>query len=223
VPVDLSTGGVPSGLPFRRRANPRGRDVPDITTVAGAGGSAEFRIGKERTVPPITVIFVVSGLAVWLNGLAFLGIGAKPAEDGPNPLTSVGWVTALAGIVDLLQAAVIIAVAPPATGIPLAGIVTFYGTFFTALGVTLVKGLDLRPVGNLAVAVAIVPLLWWKFFDGSWMLHSILVVWLVAFLAVAATTYGKLPGKVLGVILTLTSLYTFLTPAALLALGKSIP
>ena len=174
-------------------------------------------------MPPITVIFVVSGLAVWLNGLAFLGIGAKPVEDGPNPLTTVGWVTLLAGVVDLLQAAVIIATAPPATGIPLAGIVTFYGTFFTTLGVTLVRGLDLRPVGNLAVAVAVVPLLWWKFFEGSWMLHSILVVWLVAFLAVAATTYGKLPGKMLGGVLTVTSLYTFLTPAALLALGKSIP
>jgi hypothetical protein len=45
----------------------------------------------------------------------------------------------------------------------------------------------------------------------------------IAFLAVAATTYGRLPGKVLGAILTLTALYTFLVPAALLALGKSIP
>lgn len=174
-------------------------------------------------MPPITVIFVVSGLAVWLNGLAFLGIGAKGADYGPSPLKTVGWVTLLAGIVDAVQAAVIIATAPSEVGIPLAGIVTFYATFFTALGATLIKGLDLRPVGNLAVAVAIVPLFWWKFFDGSWMLQSILVVWFVAFLAVAATTYGKLPGKVLGVILTGTSLYTFLTPAALLAMSNSIP
>jgi hypothetical protein len=174
-------------------------------------------------VPPITVIFVVSGLAVWLNGLAFLGIGAKGADDGPDPLQTVGWVTLLAGIVDSVQAAVIIATTPAAVGIPLGGIVTFYATFFFALGVTLIRGLDLRPIGNLAIAVAIVPLFWWKFFDGSWMLQSILVVWLVAFLSVAATTYGKLPGKVLGAILTVTSLYTFLTPAALLALGKSIP
>jgi hypothetical protein len=174
-------------------------------------------------VPPITVIFVVSGLAVWLNGLAFLGIGAKAADDGPDPLKTVGWVTLLAGIVDSVQAALIIATKPEAAGIPLAGIVTFYATFFVALGLVLIKGLDLRPVGNLAIAVAIVPLFWWKFFDGSWMLQSILVVWLVAFLSVAATTYGRLPGKVLGAILTLTSLYTFLTPAALLALGKSIP
>lgn len=174
-------------------------------------------------MPPITVIFVVSGLAVWLNGLAFLGIGAKGADYGPDPLKTVGWVTLLAGIVDSVQAALIIGTKPGEVGIPLAGIVTFYATFFVALGVTLIKGLDLKPIGNLAVAVAIVPLFWWKFFDGSWMLQSILVVWLIAFLSVAATTYGKLPGKVLGAILTITSLYTFLTPAALLALGKSIP
>jgi hypothetical protein len=174
-------------------------------------------------VPPITVIFVVSGLAVWLNGLAFLGIGAKGADYGPNPLKTVGWVTLLAGIVDGIQAALIIAKTPGEVGIPLAGIVTFYSTFFFALGITLINGLDLKPIGNLAILVGIVPLFWWKFFDGSWMLHSILVVWLIAFLSVAGTTYGKLPGKVLGVVLTITSLYTFLTPAALLAMGKTIP
>ena len=174
-------------------------------------------------MPPITVIFVVSGLAVFVNGLAFLGVGADAPEGAPSPLKTVGWVTLLAGIVDCVQAAFIIATVPPATGIPLAGIVTFYATFFTVLGVTLIGGLDLRPVGNLAVAVAIVPLFWWNFFSGSWMLRSILVVWLVAFLAVAATTYGKLPGKILGGILVVTSLYTFLTPAALLALGVAIP
>jgi hypothetical protein len=158
-----------------------------------------------------------------MNGLAFLGVGAKGAEDESSPLKTVGWVTLAAGIVDSVQAALIIATAPAAVGIPLAGIVTFYATFFVTLGVTLLKGLELKQIGNLAVPVAIVPLLWWKFFDGSWMLHSILVVWLVAFLAITATTYGKLPGKVLGVILTITSLYTFLAPAAILALGKSIP
>lgn len=174
-------------------------------------------------MPPITLVFVTTGLAVWLNGFAFLGIGAKPTEDGPNPLVTVGWVTLVAGLVDFVEAAVIIAKVPAPTGIVLAGIVAFYATFFTALGGALLKGLDLRPIGNLAIAVAIVPLFWWKFFAGSWMFQSILVVWLVAFLAVAATIYGKLNGKALGVILVITSLYTFLTPAALLALGHSIP
>ena len=175
-------------------------------------------------MPPITVIFVISGLAVWVNGLAFLGVGAKPAdEEGADPLVTVGWITLLAGVLDLLQAAVIIGTVPGPTGIPLGGLVTFYGTFFTGLGISLIKGLDLRPIGNLAVAVAIVPLFWWKFFDGSWMFQSILVVWVIAFLAVAATTYGKLPGRVLGAILTVTSVYTFLVPAAILALGETIP
>ncbi|NMI00474.1 hypothetical protein [Pseudonocardia acidicola] len=92
-----------------------------------------------------------------------------------------------------------------------------------ALGVSLIKGLDLRPVANLSVAVAIMPLFWWEFFAGGWMFRSILVVWVFAFLAVAATVYGKLAGKVLGGVLAVTSLYTFLTPAALLALGVTIP
>ncbi|GAA3724383.1 hypothetical protein [Streptomyces tremellae] len=174
-------------------------------------------------MPPITVIFVVSGLAVWLNGLAFLGVGAKKAEGTPDPLVSVGWVTLVAGVVDFAEAVYLLAAVPPATGIPLAGLVVFYATFFTTLGLTLVKGLDLRPVGNLAVAVALVPLFWWSFFDGTWMFQSILAVWAVAFLSVAATTYGRLPGRILGGVLTVTALYTFLTPAVLLALGHAIP
>jgi hypothetical protein len=189
------------------------------------GAAAVYRAIHERdeTVPPITVIFVVSGLAVWVNAFAFLGIGAKAEEGAANPMKTVGWVTLLAGIVDGVQAAFIIATVPAKTGIPLAGIVTFYATFFTLLGISLIGGLDLRPVGNLAVAVAIVPLFWWNFFSGGWMLRSILVVWFVAFLAVAATTYGKLPPKILGGILLVTSVYTFLAPAALIALGISIP
>ena len=54
------------------------------------------------TVPNVegSVVFVISGLAVLLNGLYFLGIGAKPrpAEGSPDPIVSVGWVTLLAGL-----------------------------------------------------------------------------------------------------------------------------
>ncbi|MCW2632839.1 MAG: hypothetical protein JWR88_1801 [Pseudonocardia sp.] len=178
-------------------------------------------------MPPITVVFVITGLAVFTIALAFLGVGAKPAEGSPNPLLTVGWISLAAGLVDLLQAMYIIAARPTPPGdpasIPLAGLVTFYGVFFLAVGVSLIGGLDLRPVANLAVPVAIVPLFWWPFFEGGWMFRSILIVWVVAFLAVAATVYGRLNGKVLGAILLITSLYTFLTPAAILALGKSIP
>jgi AmiS/UreI family transporter len=178
-------------------------------------------------MPPISVVFVITGLAVFVIALAFLGVGAEATEDGPNPLVTVGWLALAAGAVDLVEAIYILAVRPTPLGdpasVPLAGLVTFYGTFFLVLGISLVKGLDLRPVANLSIAVAIVPLFWWEFFAGGWMFRSILVVWAIVFLAVTATVYGKLGGKVLGGLLMVTSLYTFLAPAALLALGVAIP
>ncbi len=177
-------------------------------------------------MPPITVVFVATGLAVWLNALFFLGVGAKPQGDGPNPLVSVGWVSLTAGIVDLVSATYILAARPAPLGdasVVLAGLVVFYAMFFFALGITEVAGLDLRPIGNLAVAVAIVPLFWWKFFEGGWMFRSNLVIWLVVFLIIAGTTYGKIQGRVLGWALVVTAGYTFFTPVVLLALGRSIP
>lgn len=172
-------------------------------------------------MPPISLVFIGTGLAAWLNGLYFLGVGADKKEGGADPLASVGWVSLAAGIVDLLSALYILTLGEGA--ILLAGIITFYGIFFTLLGITEIKGLDLRPVGNLAIAVAFVPLMWWEFFAGGWMFRSILVVWAVAFLAVAATTYGKLQAKVLGVILLVVAIYTFWVPISILALGNTIP
>jgi len=178
-------------------------------------------------MPPITIVFVVSGLAVWLNGLAFLGIGAKEEPGKPSPLVTVGWVTLAAGIVDLVNAVWIIQKLfggeASDVGVRLAGLVSFYGLFFLALGAALVKGLDLRPIGNLAVAVAVVPLAWLPFFDGGWMFKSILVFWVVSFLSVTGVIYAKLKGQVLGAVLVATSLYTFLLPAALLGGGHTIP
>ncbi len=58
------------------------------------------------TVPPISVVFAITGLAAWMNGLYFLGIGSKQEEGGPDPLVSVGWVTLVAGVVDLGSALV---------------------------------------------------------------------------------------------------------------------
>ena len=178
-------------------------------------------------MPPITVVFIASGLAVWLNALFFLGVGAsRSGPDRPDPLISVGWVSLAAGIVDLVSANYILAARPAPLGdaaVVLAGLVVFYGIFFVALGITEIKRLDLRPVGNLAFAVAIVPLFWWNFFEGGWMFRSILIVWLFAFLAIAGTTYGKLPGRGLGLVLLGTATYTFFAPVALLATGRVIP
>lgn len=178
-------------------------------------------------MPPITVVFISTGLAVWVNALYFLGLGASRSDDSrPDPLIGVGWVSTAAGAIDLLMASYILAARPTPLGdasVVLAGLVAFYGMFFLALGISEIRGHDLRPVGNLAVAVAIVPLFWWKFFEDGWMFRSILIVWLVAFLAVAGTTYGKVKGRALGGILLATSGYTFFAPVAILATGNAIP
>jgi len=178
-------------------------------------------------MPPITVVFVITGLAVWVIGLAFLGVGAKQEEGQPSPLVTVGWIALVAGIVDLVNALWIIEKlfggAASDTGVRLGGLATFYGLFFLIVGTALVKGLNLKPVANLAVGVALTPLAWWPFFDGTWMFQSILIVWAVAFLSVATFVYGKLKPQILGSILVLTAIYTFLLPAALLGAGHAIP
>ena len=74
-----------------------------------------------------------------------------------------------------------------------------------------------------ASPTAILPLFWWDALPGEWMLRSILIVWLVAFLSVTATTYGKMQAKPLGGILAVTAIYTFWVPAIVLATGNSIP
>lgn len=175
-------------------------------------------------MPPITIVFFTSGIAVWANAMFFLGIGATPAEGGSSPLKAVGWVTLAVGLADLVQAFDIMShgLAGDAS-ILLSGLIAIYAVFFVFLGITEVLGLDLRPVGNISVAVAIVPLFYWKVFAGGWMFRSILIVWFVVFLAIAATTYGKLNGKTLGLLLVVTATYTFWLPAILLALGKTIP
>ncbi|NMI00473.1 hypothetical protein [Pseudonocardia acidicola] len=63
-------------------------------------------------MPPITIVFVITGLAVLVNACAFLGIGSEPKGDGPSPLVTVGWITLAAGIVDLIEAVYILAVRP---------------------------------------------------------------------------------------------------------------
>ncbi|MGQ0670940.1 MAG: AmiS/UreI family transporter [Actinomycetota bacterium] len=175
-------------------------------------------------MPPITIVFFFSGIAVWTNAMYFLGVGATPKEGGSDPLKAVGWVTLVAGLIDFVQAFDIMSnqLAGEAS-ILLSGLVAIYAGFFTFLGITEILGLDLRPIGNVAVAVAIVPLFYWDFFAGGWMFRSILIVWFVVFLGVTATTYGRLNAKVLGLLLVVTATYTFWLPAIIVALGNEIP
>jgi hypothetical protein len=177
-------------------------------------------------MPPITIVFFGSGIAVWANAMYFMGIGADRKEGAADPLKSVGWVTLAAGIADFVQAFAIMSnqLAGDAS-VQLAGLVSIYALFFTFLGITEIFGLDLRPLGNVCIAVALVPLFYLDFFNtvDSWMFQSILVVWAIVFLAIAAVAYGKLQPKVLAFLLFVTAIYTFWTPAVILALGNEIP
>ena len=177
-------------------------------------------------MPPITIVFFFSGIAVWANALYFAGVGATPKEGGSDPVKAVGWVTLAAGVVDFVQAFDINSkLLAGDASILLSGLIAIYAGFFTFLGITEVLGLDLRPLGNVCVAVALVPLFYLKFFSDidSWMFQSILIVWAVVFLGITATTYGRLNPKILSALLFVTAIYTFWTPAVILALGKEIP
>jgi len=175
-------------------------------------------------MPPITIVFFGSGIAVWANAMYFLGVGADPKEGSADPLRSVGWVTLTAGIADFVQAFAIMSnqLAGDAS-ILLGGLVSIYALFFTFLGITEIMGLDLRPLGNVCIAIALVPLFYFDFFTGSWMFQSILLVWAVVFLSITGVAYGKVRPKILAYLLFLTALYTFWTPAVILALGNEIP
>ena len=149
-------------------------------------------------MPPITIVFIATGLVVWLNALYFLGVGADE-RDGKNPLVGIGHASLVVGLLNLVQAVYIMWARPLEGGdVVLAGLIVFYGLFFVVLGKAEMEGWDLRVVGNLAVPTAILPLFWWDALPGEWMLRSILIVWLVAFGAIALTTYGKVQAKILG-------------------------
>ncbi|GAY08872.1 hypothetical protein [Pseudonocardia sp. N23] len=186
-------------------------------------------------MPPIILVFTVTGSALFVISAFFLGWGAKADDAGSNPLKTVGAIATAAGIVDLLSALYIVtrSTVPAAAGVwpsaaaadaaaaanaPLliGGLVGFYGLFFTSVGLAAFLGMDLRPIANLAIPVALVPLAWLPVFSGSIFFQSTLIVWVVAFLSVTATVYGKLPAKALGAILLLTALYTFFLPVILL-------
>jgi hypothetical protein len=178
---------------------------------------------ERHDMPPITIVFIATGLVVWLNALYFLGVGADE-QDGKNPLVGIGHASLVVGLLNLVQAVYIMWARPLEGGdVVLAGLVTFYGLFFVVLGKAETNGWDLRVVGNLGVPTAILPLFWWDALPGEWMLRSILIVWLVAFLSVTATTYGKMQAKPLGGILAVTAIYTFWVPAVILATGNTIP
>jgi hypothetical protein len=181
-------------------------------------------IGRyERTsVVSVSVIFFTFALGAWVIGLYLVGMGAKPTEDGPDPLVTVGWIEVIVGLI--LTSQVIIMVQTGAT--VLAGLVLLFAVFFTAFGVALIKGADLRPIGNLAIPVGILAALYVDFLDftegeSDFIFQSSAIWWGIVFLLVAGFTYGKVPAKVLGWALVITGLWGFL-PAVLIALNQRV-
>ncbi len=98
------------------------------------------------------------------------GVGATQREGGSDPLKAVGWITLIAGVSNFVQAFYLMASRPKPlenAAVLISGLVIFYAGFFTFLGITEILGLDLRPLGNLSAAVALVPLFYWKVFEGD--------------------------------------------------------
>jgi len=163
-------------------------------------------------MPPITMVFLLTGIAVFVQAMFFLGIGSDTQEGQKSPIIPAGWIALTAGIADL-AVALYVTVARPIEADPsliLSGLLSIYGLFFVALGIVEILGLDLRVIGNLAIPTGIVPLFWLSFFSGSVTVQAHLVWWLIAFLSITLTTYGKMKPKVLGVILMITSIVFFL-------------
>jgi len=174
----------------------------------------------------VAVIFFTFGLGAWVIGLYLLGVGANPTEEAGDPGATVGWVELIVGLILTTQVFVLVQQAGDGLSplLILAGLVLLFALFFTALGVSLIKGLDLRPIGNLAVPVGVLAAFYVSFdlFDGTFLFQSSTIWWLIVFLLVAGFTYGMVPAKLLGAALVLTGIYGFL-PVVYLALNQPIP
>jgi hypothetical protein len=171
------------------------------------------------------MVFILTGLAVFTQAMFFLGIGASAEEGKKSPIIPVGYISVLAGIVNLVVGVYITVVRPIEAdpSLLLAGLIGFYGLFFIALGLAEILGLDLRVIGNLAIPTAILPLFWINFFSGSTTFTLILIWWTIAFLSITLTTYGKLQARALGVILMLTAIFTFFLVPVFLVMGWNLP
>jgi hypothetical protein len=147
-------------------------------------------------------------------------------SESLKPSFPVGWITLLAGLSDFAQAFYLMAARPAPLGgasVLISGLVIFYASFFTFLGITEIRGLDLRPLGNVAFAVALVPLPYRQVFSGGWMFRSILAVWVIAFLSIAAPpTASSTPSCWAPCWSGETAIY-FWPPAWILAAGNTIP
>ena len=168
----------------------------------------------------VSVIFFTFALGAWVIGLYLVGFGAEPTEEGSNPLVTVGWVEVIVGVILASQVFILVQ-----TGIPvLAGLVLLFAVFFIAFGVALVKGADLRPIGNLAIPVGILAALYLTFdgFNDTFLFQSSTILWGWFFSWSPVSLTGRLEPSCLGYALVVTALWGFL-PAVYLALDQPIP
>ncbi|MCH7901911.1 MAG: hypothetical protein IH818_13555 [Acidobacteria bacterium] len=175
----------------------------------------------------VSVIFFTFALGAWVIGLYLVGMGAKPTEGGSDPLVTVGWIELIVGVILFSQVFILVQQsAGERVPVVLAGLVLLFAVFFTSFGVALIKGADLRPIGNLAIPVGILAALYVDFLDftpgeSDFVFQSSAIWWGIVFLLVAGFTYGKVPAKVLGWALVITGIWGFL-PAVLIALNQRV-
>ena len=170
----------------------------------------------------VAVIFFTFATGAFVIGVYLLGIGADEPEDGgKGPLYSIGWIELVVGLFLVTQVLILVEVA----GLPtLAGIVGLFALFFISLGIVLIKGADLRPVGAIAFTIGLFawPFFLFDGFNGVFIFQSNAILWSVAFFAIAAFTYGKLSAKPVGAILLLVAIWGW-TPAVYLSVDAMIP
>ena len=171
---------------------------------------------------PLTVLQFLLGMAAWVNAMFFLDMGAKAAQGGANPLKTVGWISLASGLGAFTTVWYLLVNRPAPLGdnaVAVAGLASIYALFFVALGAVEIGGLDLKPIANISIPIAVISLPFIPFFAGSILFQSIMVVWTVAFALVATTVYGRTPAKWLGWVLAVTAIWTFWLPAVMISLG----
>jgi hypothetical protein len=175
---------------------------------------------------PLTMMFLAFGLAAWANGLFFIGYGAKPEEGGAHPVKTVGVISFIAGLAGWATVVYFSFGAPGGPGgigIAVAALAAAYALFFTALGLTAWLGLDLKPIANICIPIAIwsLPFIGFAGFNKDLWMQSVMVVWAIAFALIWAVVYGKAKANWLGWWLLLVAVWTFLLPALRIATGST--
>lgn len=181
---------------------------------------------------PIT--FGMTGLifALWLNGFALLGIGAKPAKEGAvAPIKTVASAGSLMGAITLIFMAIWLTVGQPfgegePVNILFAGIGGMYGLLWIGVFAVQWFNLDGRPVGNLCLLMAIMQVIHMigvAVVVGTvgthvWLVQVVLASYIVLLLLFWGLFYGKVSATLTG----WWAIVTCFTTAYLLWFGGGI-